>query len=126
MPPTIAPIHVFKADTRFIGVYTPAYSTILARPKAETVGLTPKYKEPTPTAPATIPNITALRLEIKFLTSGRVLVRVIIASVEVSYIMLNVFALAEQRAVPVVRNRRVRGLRLVVSVANGLSISGTG
>lgn len=40
--------------------------------------------------------------------------------------MLRAFALAEQRAVPVVRNSKVNGLRLGVSVMVGMSISGTG
>lgn len=40
--------------------------------------------------------------------------------------MFRAFALAEQRAVPVVRKRRVSGLRLGVSVIVGDSISGTG
>lgn len=40
--------------------------------------------------------------------------------------MLRVFALAEQRAVPVVRKSKVSGLRLGVSVMVGVSISGTG
>lgn len=40
--------------------------------------------------------------------------------------MLRAFALAEHNAVPVVRKRSVRGLRLGVSVMVGMSISGTG
>lgn len=40
--------------------------------------------------------------------------------------MLRALALAEQSAVPVVRNNSVSGLRLVVSVMDGVSISGTG
>lgn len=40
--------------------------------------------------------------------------------------MLRAFALAEQRAVPEVRNSSVSGLKLGVSVMVGMSISGTG
>ena len=41
MRPTTAPTHVFIAETRFMGVYTPAYMKIFRPPRKATVGLTP-------------------------------------------------------------------------------------
>jgi hypothetical protein len=69
---------------------------------------------------------TALLVVIKFLTSGLFLVLDILASDFVSYSMFSAFALAMHDAVPVVRKKSVRGLRLGVAVARGPSISGTG
>lgn len=71
-------------------------------------------------------NNAAARFEIRPLTNGRFLVLVILASVDGSYSIFRVFALAEHSAVPVVKKKSVNGLRLGVSVIVGISISGTG
>jgi hypothetical protein len=68
----------------------------------------------------------ALRLETRRRTRGLFLVLDIFASVDGSYSMLRALALPEQRAVPMVKKVRVKGLRLGVSVILGVSISGTG
>jgi hypothetical protein len=99
---------------------------MFASPSPETVGLTPKYKAPTPVAPARRANRTALRREIKPRTRGLLRVLDILASVDGSYSMFSAFALAEHRVVPEVRKSRVSGLRDGVSVMLGASISGTG
>lgn len=82
MPPTRAPTQVLNAVTAFKGVYMPAYRTMFERPRNETVGLTPKYRAPTPVAPARMANSAAMRGDTSFRTSGLFLVRDILASVD--------------------------------------------
>lgn len=107
----MAPTHVFHADTRFSGVYAPAYSAIFAAPKNATVGFTPRYSAAVPVTAHPTANRTAARVLRSRRTRGRVRVRLMRASVSGSYSMLSAFAAAEQSVVPVVRKRRVSGDR---------------
>src|SRR5690242_7754493 len=99
---------------------------MLERPRAAVVGFTPKKRAAVPTAPQTTANTMAPRGETSLRTSGRLRVRDIWASYLGSMSMLKAFADAEQRAVPVVRKRRVRAESDGVAVAAVLSSCGTG
>ena len=90
------------------------------------MGFTPKYNDPTPTAPVNTANKTAARLETSFLTNGLFLVLDIFASVDDSYSIFNAFALAMQSAVPVVRKKSVSGDSDGATVAEEERIAGTG
>lgn len=126
IPPTKAPIHVFKTEIRFIGVYTPAYSTIFKPPRKAVVGFTPNHKLPTPNNPATLANIKAPFLPIRPRTSGRFRVLLICASYLGSSNIFRAFAEAQHSAVPEVRKTRVNAESEGDAVVAGSKRAGTG
>lgn len=84
---------------------------MFAKPRKETVGFTPMYNVAVPSNPVITAKISAPRLEMRLRTKGRLRVRDIFASWAGSRSMFRVFADAEARAVPVVKNRRVKAER---------------
>lgn len=50
---------VLAMDDRFIGVYTPAYSAMLAAPRAATSGFTVAARKTVPATPTPTPSDTA-------------------------------------------------------------------
>lgn len=76
--------------------------------------------------PVTAAKTRAPRLEMRPRTRGRLRVRDIRASEAGSRYMFRVLAEAEQRAVPVVRKRRVRAEREGEVVVSGRRSGGTG
>ena len=86
MAPTIAPIHVFNSVCFFVYVYNPAYKPILARPNAATTGLVAAYNNAVPAKPVLAPNTVADVLDTFPDGRGRVKVRFIFESSDISKI----------------------------------------
>ena len=126
IPPTRAPIQVFKTEIRFIGVYTPAYIAMFKPPKKAVVGLTPNHRLPTPSTPATLANIKAPFLPIRPRTSGRFRVLLICASNLGSSNIFRAFAEAQHSDVPAVRKTRVNAESDGEAVVAGSRRAGTG
>ena len=95
-------------------------------PRNPTVGLTPNHNPTTPRAPVAVANSNAPLLLINPRTSGLFRVRLIMASYFGSKSMLRALAEALQRAVPEVRNTRVKADRDGEVVFVGSSRAGTG
>jgi hypothetical protein len=103
----MAPIQVFAADIRFIGVYTPAYKKMLRALRPATVGFVPKPRRSSPEVPQSRANTAAARGEISCRTKGLFLVRDINASYRCSKSIFRVFAQADDKKVPEVRKSKV-------------------
>lgn len=98
--PTTAPTQVFQMLVRFMLVYGPAYSKILAAPRAAVKGLTQVYSNAVPERPHTAANAAAWDSVIKPDGSGLLAVLFIKASNSTSRIWLMVLAQALQNSVP--------------------------
>lgn len=96
---------------------------MLRAERKATVGFTPKFRRATPTVPQERAKIPAARGVTRPLTKGLVRVRDIFASWAGSMSIFRAFAQAEERAVPVVRLRRVRGER-AMEVERGVIATG--
>ena len=104
----MAPTHVLAAENRFMGVYTPAYRKMFNAERPATVGFVPTSSRMSPLAPQSTANTRAALREMRLRTRGLFLVLVIKASYLGSKSMFSVFAHAQDKKVPVVRNRNVR------------------
>ena len=99
---------------------------MLRPPSAATVGLTPNSSKPRPPIPVTAAKRVVAPGVTKPRTNGRFRVRLIMASYFGSNSMLSVFALADDRAVPIVKNSKVRVDSDGDAVVDGSSNAGTG
>ena len=98
--PTTAPTAVFHSLRTFRGVYTSAYSPMLATPSAAVSGFVHIASVPTEAAARTPPKVSACAMPTRPAGRGRPAVRRISASVRTSHAWLNTPAAAAAMVVP--------------------------